>query len=222
MIDPTLKTAYKQMEDKEEATVSTIFNPSVGSYDVVAESGSNFETRRQEAFAAMSQMIGQQPQLAQVIGDLYMGSADFPNADKLQERMRNWIPPAILGTGPSEQEQALMQQLQQSQQVIAALTQQVQDRKVDQVMEKQRLDMDALNHLAIRLEKERDSLISAFKAETERLKTLIKDVNPAQLGGITEKMVQEIQTAENPAQDINPDFVDPSQYLKAEIPTITG
>ena len=222
MIDPELKGAFKQQENKEEATVTSIFNPSVGSYDVVAESGSNYETRRQEAFSAMSQMIGQQPQLAQVIGDLYMGSADFPNADKLQERMRNWIPPAILGTGPSEQEQALMAQLQQSQQVIAALTQQVQDRKVDQVMEKQRLDMDALNHLAIRLEKERDSLISAFKAETERLKTLIKDVNPTQLGGITDKMVGEIEQAKNPAQDINPDYIDPSQYLQNAIPTITG
>ena len=115
MIDPELKGAFKQQENKEEATVTSIFNPTVGSYDVVAESGSNYETRRQEAFSAMSQMIGQQPQLAQVIGDLYMGSADFPNADKLQERMRNWIPPAILGTGPSEQEQALMAQLQQSQ-----------------------------------------------------------------------------------------------------------
>ena len=222
MIDPNLKEAFKQMEHKEEAKVSTIFNPSVGAYDVVAECGSNYDTRRQEAFSAMSQMIAQQPQLAQVIGDLYMGSADFPNADKLQERMRNWIPPAILGTGPSETEQALTAQLQQAQQVIAALTQQVQDKSIDQKMEKQRLDMDALNHLAIRLEKERDSLISAFKAETERLKALITDVNPVQMGEITSKMVSEIEGADNPARDFNPDRIDPSQYLQAEIPTITG
>jgi len=89
-------------------------------------------------------------------------------------------------------------------------------------MEKQRLDMDALNHLAIRLEKERDSLISAFKAETERLKALITDVNPVQMGEITSKMVSEIEGADNPARDFNPDRIDPSQYLQAEIPTITG
>ena len=95
------------------------------------------------------------------------------------------------------------------------------DQKVEQVMEKQRLDMDALNHLAIRLENERRDLIGAFKAETDRLKVLIKDVKPEDMGLITDKMVAEIEGATNIGQDINPDYLDPSQVLAQEIPEIT-
>jgi len=78
-----------------------------------------------------------------------------------------------------------------------------------------------LNHLALRLENEREDLINAFKAETERLKLLIKDVSPQQLTGITDKMVSEIEQSRNPGRDVSPDYVDPSQVLAAEIPTIT-
>jgi len=220
-IDPELKVAMKQNEDKEEGVVETIFNPNVGTYDVVAESGPNFDTRRQEAFEAMTQLLGSNPELAQVIGDIYMGTADFPSSDKLQERMRNWIPANILGTGPTPAEQQMQQQLQEAQAVIQQLSQELQDKKIGQTMEKQRLDMDALNHLALRLENEREDLINAFKAETERLKLLIKDVSPQQLTGITDKMVSEIEQSRNPGRDVSPDYVDPSQVLAAEIPTIT-
>ena len=220
-VDPELKAAIKQNEDKEEGIVETIFNPNVGVYDVVAEAGPNFDTRRQEAFNAMTSMLNANPELAQVIGDIYMGTADFPSADKLQERMRNWIPPNILGTGPSATEQQLQQQLAEAQAVIQDMQKALNDQKVEQVMEKQRLDMDALNHLAIRLENERRDLIGAFKAETDRLKVLIKDVKPEDMGLITDKMVAEIEGATNIGQDINPDFLDPSQVLAQEIPEIT-
>ena len=221
-LDPELKVPLKKQEEAESGDVNVIFNPAVGAYDVVAEVGPNYDTRREAAFDAMTKLLSAQPALAQVIGDLYMGSADFPNADKLQERMRNWIPPAILGTGPSDAEMALQQQLQQAQAIIQQMTMALEEKKTEEAMEKQRLDMDAMNHLAIRLENERKDLISAFKAETERLGVLIKDVKPQDVGLITDKMVSEIEGATNIGQDINPDFLDPSQVLAQEIPTITS
>jgi hypothetical protein len=221
-LDPELKEPLKKQEDAESGDVKVIFNPAVGSYDVVAEVGPNYDTRREAAFDAMTKLLSAQPALAQVIGDLYMGSADFPNADKLQERMRNWIPPAILGTGPSDEVMALQQQLQQQQALIQQMTMALEEKKTEEAMEKQRLDMDAMNHLAIRLENERRDLIGAFKAETDRLKVLIKDVKPQDVGLITDKMVSEIEGATNIGQDINPDFLDPSQVLAQEIPTITS
>jgi hypothetical protein len=221
-LDPNLKQPLKKVEDEAEGKVDVIFNPTVGTYDVVAEVGPNYDTRREAAFDAMTKLLTAQPALAQVIGDLYMGSADFPNADKLQERMRNWIAPSILGTGPTDAEIALQQQLQQAQAVIQEMQQALTDQKIEQAMEKQRLDMDAMNHLAIRLENERRDLIGAFKAETDRLKVLIKDVKPQDMGLITDKMVGEIEGATNIGQDINPDYLDPSQVLAQEIPTITS
>jgi hypothetical protein len=220
-VDPELKVAMKKKEEADEGKVEVIFNPNVGTFDVVAEVGPNYDTRREQAFDAMTGILKSQPELASVIGDLYFNSADFPNADKLQERMRNWIAPAILGTGPSQQEIALQQQLQQQQAVIQQLTLALEDQKADDARADKRLEMDAYNHLAKRFEDERKSLIDAFRAETDRLKVLVNDVAPAQMGHITNKLVGEIESSRNPTRDMSPNYAEGSMVLQNEIPDIT-
>ena len=222
-IDPTQKTALQQNKDDGEAKVSAIFNPNVGKYDVVAKAGPNFETRREDAFNAMTQLLASAPELAQVIGDLYMGNADFPAADKLQERMRNWIKavnPGALGEGPSPQEQQLHQQLQQATQLIQHLQQELQDKSKAQEMEKQRLDMDALNHLALRMENDKETIVDAFKAETDRFKTLLAALDPEQISGVVRKTMQEMMTAPNPAQNLTQETMDPDAAYEAGMNTV--
>lgn len=212
-IDPRAKQALQQVEDQQEAKVKAIFNPNVGTYDVVANVGPNFETRRERAFDAMTQLLAAQPVLASVIGDLYMGTADFPSADKLQERMRNWIAstnPGALEAGPSPQMIQLQQQLQQAGQLIQHLQTQLQDKTVKETIEKQRADMDALNHLALRMENERQDMVNAFKAESDRLKTLAPALDAAQLSAIIKKSVAEILSATDPGQDLDPARIDPA------------
>jgi hypothetical protein len=200
-VDPQAKQALKQQEDKSEAQVTAIFNQSVGDYDVVAKCGPNFDTRREKAFDAMTQLLAAQPMLANVIGDLYMGTADFPSADKLQERMRNWISstnPGAMQEGPNPQLIQAQQQLQQASQMIQHLQQQLQDKTIQQTLEKQRLDMDGLEHLAVRMEKEREGLINAFKSETDRLKTLAPAFDSNELSKVIKKTVSEIMTSPPP------------------------
>jgi hypothetical protein len=219
-IDPTQKVPLQQNKDESEAKVAAIFNPNVGKYDVVAKAGPNFETRREDAFNAMTQLLASAPELAQVIGDLYMGNADFPAADKLQERMRNWIPKAILGEGPSPEEQQLQQQLQQAMQVIQHLQQELQDKTKAQEMEKQRLDMDALNHLALRMENDKETIVDAFKAETDRLKALVGALDPEQISAVVRKTMQEMMTAPNPAQNLTQERMDPDAAYEAGMNTV--
>ena len=219
-IDPTQKVALQQNKDESEAKIVAIFNPNVGTYDVVAKAGPNFETRREDAFNAMTNLLGANPALAQVIGDLYMGNADFPAADKLQERMRNWIPKAILGEGPSPEEQQLQQQLQQAMQVIQHLQQELQDKTKAQEMEKQRLDMDALNHLALRMENDKETIVDAFKAETDRFKTLLAALDPEQISAVVRKTMQEMMTAPNPAQNLTQERMDPDAAYEAGMNTV--
>jgi hypothetical protein len=220
-IDPEAKTPLKKKEMEDEGVVQVIFNPNVGTFDVVAECGPNYDTRREASFDAMTGILKAQPELAAVIGDLYFGSADFPNADKLQERMRNWIAPAILGTGPSQAEQQMQMQLQQAQQTIQQLVLALEDKKADDARSDKRLEMDAYNHLAKRFEDERTSLIDAFRAETDRLKVLVNDVAPAQMGQITNKLVDEIESSRNPTRDMSPNYAEGSMVLQNEIPDIT-
>lgn len=221
-IDPTAEQALQQREDSEEAVVQTIFNPNVGAFDVVAEVGPNFETRREEAFNAMKEMLVGNPALTQVIGDLWMQTADFPNADKLAERMRNWIPSAIRDGGPSQEEQALQQQVQQMQAVIGQLQQQLSDKSQALQIEKQRTDMDYVNHLAIRMDNEVDSRIDAFKAETDRLKALGPAMDPVAIEAIVRKMLGEMLTAPNPSQDIDPPLYDAPTAMQIAAPDITA
>jgi len=149
-----------------------------------------------------------------------MGAADFPGADKLQERMRNWIPQSILGTGPSEQEQQMMQQLQLSQQAIQELTQQLNEKQSLIAIEKQRADIDALNHIAIRYEDERQDSIAAFKAETERLKVILANMKPEQMNAIAQKTYQEIEVQQPPAVEYDQTQFDPSQLIHDYLPNI--
>jgi len=221
MVDPELAEPMKKTEDEENARVTAIFNPNVGKYDVVAEVGPSYDTRRQEAFDAMTKLLAAQPALSQVIGDLYMGSADFPNADKLQERMRNWIPSNILGTGPSEQEQQLQQQLQQAQAIIQQLQEQLQEKQSYLALDKQRLDMDALNHLALRFENERQDSIQAFKAETDRVKALLSELSKIDLSKIADKTVREIEGTPQPGKEYDLSHFDPSQVLSNNLSQIT-
>ena len=220
MVDPQAQQAIVQKEEEADAKVKTIFNPNVGKFDVVAECGPSYDTKRAEAFDSMTKLLVAQPALSQVIGDLYMGAADFPGADKLQERMRNWIPHSILGTGPSEQEQQMMQQLQLSQQAIQELTQQLNEKQSLIAIEKQRADIDALNHIAIRYEDERQDSIAAFKAETERLKVILANMKPEQMNAIAQKTYQEIEIQQPPAVEYDQTQFDPSQLIHDYLPNI--
>lgn len=219
-IDPQAKQALKQHENAEDAKVAAIFNPAVGSYDVVASVGPNYETRRKEAFDQMTNLLHGNEQLASVIGDLYMAAADFPNADKLQERLRKWIDainPGLIGDGPPPQVVQLQQQLQQATQAIAHLQQALADKTVEHQLQKQRLDMEALNHLAVRMDKDTDAEINAFKAESDRLKAVADRLSDEGLEPVVRKLIAEILRAPDPVSDIAPHQADPSNLYAAGI-----
>ncbi|HEF4757112.1 hypothetical protein KTF24_13865 [Burkholderia multivorans] len=219
-IDPQAPQSLQKTESGADAKIAAIFNPKVGSYDVVAKVGPNFETRRQQAFDAMTQLLAAQPQLSGVIGDLYMLMADFPAADKLQERMRNWIQtmtPGILGDGPSPQVLQLQQQLQQAVQLIQQLHQQLQDKNIQHELEQKRIDMDALNHLALRMENDNKTILDAFKAETDRLAKLMPRMGDEALEPIVRKLVAETLRADDPAAGVTVDQVDPANMYAAGI-----
>lgn len=218
-IDPNAKQPVQQQQDQGESKVAAIFNPNVGKYDVQVTVGPNFETRRKQAFDAMTQMLATNQALSNVIGDLYMGNADFPVADKLQERMRNWIKatnPAVLGE-IDPQVQQLTGQLQQAAQIIQHLQQQIEDKSVQQQLEAKRVDMDALNHLALRMENDNKAILDAFKAETDRLQVVAKTMTPEALDPIVRKMLAEMLRASSPDGGVTADPVDPANAYAAGI-----
>jgi len=106
-----------------------------GKYDVVCSIGASYATKRQESAAAMLELVTRLPDLARVAGDIIVKTMDFPDADKLAERIKLIMPPEARGDDP---QQAIIQQAQQQ---IEALNMQIQ--QLDAAL-KDKSEMDAM------------------------------------------------------------------------------
>lgn len=113
-IDPDQQQALTTQSETEQ-NAQRIFNPGVGKYDVVAESGPSYATRREEAAEAMQAIALQSPNFMGVAGDLFFRCQDFPMAEELAERFARTIPDNVKGAGPTPEMQQLQQQLQAAQ-----------------------------------------------------------------------------------------------------------
>lgn len=115
-IDPRQQQPLNQVKKEGEEAAQVIFNPGVGEYEVVADTGPNFATQRKEAWAAISTILQQNMELSGVIGDLLFQYGDFPGATDIMERLRKEIEatkPYLFGDGPTPEMAALKQQMQQ-------------------------------------------------------------------------------------------------------------
>jgi hypothetical protein len=174
--------------------VQVIFNPGIGRYDVTVEVGPNYETRRQEAFNALTQIMGQDQELMKVAGDLLFKAADFPMADEVAERLHRTIPPAILGEGPSPQEQDMHQKMQQMGQMIEHLTQELQAAKQGQ-------EADETN-------------IKAYDAETRRMAALGQPLDPQVVAHVATQVVMQMMQTGAPEGGAPPP--DPMQQMQQQ------
>jgi hypothetical protein len=159
-----------------------IYNPGIGRYDVTVEVGPSYETRRQEAFHALTQIMSQDQDLMKVAGDLLFKAADFPMAEEVAERLHRTIPAAILGEGPSPQEQDMHQKMEQMEQMINHLSQALQEARSTQGREDAHVNIDA------------------YKAETDRLKAMAPDMAPELIAAIAAHLVAETMRTGDPSQ----------------------
>lgn len=151
-IDPNADIGYLKQQQANKDQVKEIFNPNVGKYDVLAEVGPNFATRRQEAFNAFTQIAAANPEFMQVGGDLMFRAADFPMAEELAQRWKRTIPPNILGEGADPRLMQMQQALQQTQNLLQNATEALADEKRKKQAEQQRANADS------------------YRAETDRFK----------------------------------------------------
>ena len=137
-----------------------VLNPKIGKYEVISDVGPDYATRRQEAYAALSQIASTAPELMSVIGDLVLLAADFPMAEQAAERLKRMVPPQALGETNGQVVQ-LQQQLQASQQLSASMAQK-------------------LVELQLKIkDKDVQKDVDIYKAITDRIDVLIK-TNPSQ------------------------------------------
>jgi hypothetical protein len=131
-----------------------------GKYDVTVVSGPSYLTRRQEAFAMLTELARAYPQLLQIAGDIVFRNSDVPGADELAERLKRTLPPELAAEetgGPAELPPAARAQMEalakQNEQLAAEL-----NRLTDLLAAK-------------RLELESRERIEALKVQADLIKT---------------------------------------------------
>lgn len=165
MIDPQAAQSFQLQQQSDALVAQRILNPSIGKYEVEADIGPSYGTRRQEAFNAMTLILTQAPQLTAIIGDLLMRSADFPLADEAAERLRRMVPKYALGEGPSQNEQALIAQVQNLQELLAKSMEELSLEKIKLKGKEQLRDIDVFKALTDRIKVLADAAIKAKQAE---------------------------------------------------------
>lgn len=151
-IDPQAQQAFIMQKAQQGQAIQSIFNPSVGEYDVRADIGPSYGTKRQEAFNAFTQILAQNKEAFPLIADLMFRAADFPMADEIAERMRRMVPPQALGEGPSPQVQQLQGELQKMQQLLQTMAQQLGEEKTKVMSKDSQKEIDMYKAITDRLD----------------------------------------------------------------------
>ena len=118
---------------------------SVGRYDIVMETGPGYNSKRQEAVAAMTPLLsGPNNKLMDVAGDLFFRNMDFPGADVIADRLAAMNPLSQIDE-QSEIPPAVQMQIKQFQQQIQQLGQQLQ---AAHLLLKNRADIEGMREAA--------------------------------------------------------------------------
>lgn len=130
LLDPEAAQAFlEQQQEDADAAKQIIFNPKIGRYDVMADVGPDYATRRQEAFNALMQVAGSNQELMGVIGDLLFKSADFQYADEIARRMERLVPAAAKGEGRDANVLRLEGMLKETGLLVEALSAKLQEKE---------------------------------------------------------------------------------------------
>jgi hypothetical protein len=170
--NPTQKEPVKEIRDELGGLIEKVYNPGVGTYDVMVTTGPGYMTKRQEALDAMSQILQSNPQLWAVAGDLFIKNMDWPGAQEMAERFKKILDPKVLSDGDQSPE------MMAAQQQIEAMTQEL-NRMTDIIQNVQ--DSVAQREVDI---KEYKAQVDAYDAETKRISAVQNSMTPEQIQDI--------------------------------------
>jgi hypothetical protein len=170
--NPTQKEPVKEIRDEMGALIEKVYNPGVGTYDVMVTTGPGYMTKRQEALDAMSQILQSNPQLWAVAGDLFIKNMDWPGAQEMAERFKKILDPKVLSDGDQSPE------MMAAQQQLEAMTQEL-NRMTDIIQNVQ--DSVAQREVDI---KEYKAQVDAYDAETKRITAVQNSMTPEQIQDI--------------------------------------
>ena len=149
----------KPLQDMQTGEFILTNDLSVGHYDIKMASGPSFSTRKQETAEQLSQIIAQNPDMSQLVGDILFKNLDLVGGDEVISRLRSaGVKAGIIE--PDEQEAlALQQQMQQQQQIEAQAAQ----------LELSMKQAEVMNEQSETRERESKAFLNSVKAQLQQL-----------------------------------------------------
>lgn len=151
IVDPKAGEALQKRQAGSAEVAQHVFNPGVGKYEVEADIGPNYGTKRMETWNALTLLLTQAPQLTSIVGDLLLRSGDFHLADEAAERLRRMVPAYALGEGPTQSEQQLQGQITNLTGLLAKAMEELSLEKIKYKGKEQARDIDVFDALTKRI-----------------------------------------------------------------------
>lgn len=139
-IDEQPKVVKVNQEYDDESGKTQNHDLTAGKYALTVTSGKAFDSKRSETFDTMQQVLSTNPELMNVIGDIFFQNSDMAGADQLAERFKKMLPPALQDDRDNPlppEAQAAVAQAQQQMQAMQAQLQQLTMEKQGKVTEAQ-------------------------------------------------------------------------------------
>ena len=169
--NPDQPEAVRKVPDPSNPNIviETIYNPSVGTYDAIADSGPGYATKREQSMEAMAQILQGNPELWAVAGDLFVKNMDWPGADQLAARLARTVDPKLLSEEDNSPAfQAAQQQIQEMGQQLDQMHSMLKNVHNSEEMRTNEI-------------KEFEAQIKAYSAETQRMAALQANMSPDQI-----------------------------------------
>ena len=196
-IEPEMPQAVR----KEGKKVIAI-NPNVGAYDVRVKAGPSYTTLRQESAEQIAQLIQASPNLMPIIGDVWVKMQDWPEGEKIAQRLKAMLPPQIQqmesedGADIPPEIMAQMQALQQ------------QNQQLQQALQAAAAEIDG-NQQKLQAEVEKAQVASETAIEVARINADSKrDVE--ELKGMVSIILQKLQPPPMLEQEVSGDLSEPN------------
>ena len=124
-VDPSMPGGYAEMP-LPNGEKQIVINPNVGRYDVRVTVGPAYASRQAEAAAEIGEMVNGNPQLMAILGDVWVKMRNFPEADKVANRLRALLPPEVKAAEDDDAPQQIPPQVEQAMQQAAQRIQQLE------------------------------------------------------------------------------------------------
>lgn len=173
--DGTAETV-KVNQKFQEKGIEKVYDLTIGTYDLVCSPGPGYNTKRQEASAAMLSLVEAEPTIFNIIGDLMVASMDWPNKQKIVERLKKALPAQL----QDDEDQPpvppqVQQKMQQMGQMVEQLTAHVNE-MTEQIKGKQ-LELESKERIAVLQSETQMAIHNSQRTSDEAIQVLVTEMS---------------------------------------------